>query len=568
MIEIAAEFFSTKDYINNYNQSGDIKKRSIANCLKSSLEIIPFLNRIYPDMKAEMEIRIQDCEDKVAESSPYSIIVSTGTIAHCIAAPCIPVEEISAAMHALEFDYNSLASLSLAWIISHEYFHIARKHNEVAIAARELENPPYDNSIDNALEHDADLLAMAAIYRLMQHKLSSNLHDMDIRRLTAYHIFFSLRTFKQGSNENIHSPMPERLFHLAQKLIQVVSHPREKVSASGLTEHSKERVEAVYSAFIECEKYFNLTNGRKSEFIELFRYINEKSNVLRISSSWEWISPLVEKITNTKANNQKETQVKNFLTCVFCNSRKSTVIPIIAPWIVEKLDIKPGSQILSNAAVGVEVDDGSIFSLPILPYIRESKIGKENIQRICIACATNWLKPLENSLKPIIDRMIDGNFLDISQKDSKKIALYICILTVLHEYTDPEPINRIIPPHSKFLLRRNIIPENWSVTIRKIEYEKDCRIRHHHCGINGSPVHVIFNLKLGSFFAQLVAQINNTYPLYFGNKKHFLAYPYRKTPGLADIQETSLAELPEAYDKLHGLMHIWWLTIMYKHLRN
>ncbi|WP_455913457.1 hypothetical protein [Pseudomonas syringae] len=566
MFEIPPDFYSPSDFITNTRQNDNVKSLRIAETLRTAAEIIPFLQKRYPELRVEVELRIADTDQLIAEGSPYSIYISRGIIQHCIGAPCIEVDEISPVMSAFEFDYNSLSENALSWIIAHEYFHISRKHNEVAAAALEKLGLGSEALIASALEHDADLMAVAAMYRFLQFKLHNNIHDLDIRRLTAYSIFFSLRTFSQISDDDIHSPMPERLFHMLQKLIQVVKNPNETVSVSGPTEFSRERVEPVTSAFVSCENHFRLTNEKSSDFFKIFQTISQDADIFKISHAWAKISPYVERVTGTRSNNNIVNAPLKPIMCVFCNSKNVSATAVIPSWIAEMLDNTVGYQTLSEVSIGLRLDDASIITAPMAPYIRPTTLGSENIYRVCRACLDTWLLPLETNNKTLIEDMIKGTSGDLSKKGLRNICLYMSALCILHEYTDPNPDNWIIPDAEKKKIRQGKIPNHWILALRPLEDNKKLHVRSHHCGNKRQPLYRIFNLQAGKVLFQLVSLFNVSYPLYFPRATSLQAYPFRDQLLLSEIAVTPLDELPDAFDELHAIMHRWILTQTYEYL--
>lgn len=500
------EYFSPEEFFERYGSSGGFINQRLVEVLKDALAIIPLIRSRYPGAQSDIAVRVSNSEDLVAESNPYSIVISIGMIKHCIAAPCMPIDEICPAMSSTNFNYGGLAAIALAWVVAHEYFHIVRRHNEVATAAIGLPGRPYANSISNALEHDADLLAVAAVYRLMQKQFGGVIHDLDVRRITVYSIFFSLRTFNQGSSDGVHSAMPERLFHLLQKLVQVTKGPEEKVSVAGLTDYSRERLEPLLQSFAQCEQYFHLMgDGDGSNLLWLFREFANNKRIFEISESWEWISPTVEKITGGRANNKNYKGPDLNRICVFCGAKNPISIPVFAPWIVSKLNMGCRMQALTDMALGVSLKDGSTHIHPSQPYMRQSTFGSEQIDRICESCKNDWLDPLDVAVRPLIEPLIDGELLSIGEEEAKIISVYMCAIAVLNEYTDPNPDNRLILPAYK-----------------------------------------------------------NKLPLYFDRLNFIVAHPYRGQSDFGQIQPLAITDLNEAFDSLHLLLAKWGAGKIYQ----
>ncbi|SCZ29788.1 MULTISPECIES: hypothetical protein [Pseudomonas] len=557
MFEITPEYFSPEEFIDNHSSLGGLHNQRLVEVLKGALAIIPLIKNKYSEEQSDIPIRISNSESLSAESNPYSIVISSGMIKHCIAAPCMPIDEICPALPIENFDYNAMAATALAWIIAHEYFHIVRRHNEVAIAARDLPGRPYANSIDNALEHDADLMATAALYRLTQMRLGNAIHDLDVRRITVHGIFLTLRTFPQESADNIHSAMPERLFQIYQKLVQVTKGGSEKVSASGLTDYSVERVIPILHAFAQCERYFQLLGGENEPSLDIqFAEFCNNKDAPAVVKSWQWISPVVERITGTKSDNRNHKGLNINRVCVFCGANNPIGVPVFAPWISEKLNIGRGKQLLTDMAHSIsESDNNTIFIKQ--PYLRDSALGSDNIDRICAACINDWLAPLDLATRPLIDSLIDGKVISIAKDEAKRISIYMCAIAVLHEYTDPNPDNRCIPENHKRLLRKNRIPSNWAVAIRPMEKNVNYGIRTHHARIENRPSHTICNIHLGCFYVQIVCFINCNYPLHFDKSKFISTHPFKGQSNVGQIEKLSLSNREEAFNNLHFCILNW-----------
>ena len=558
MLQISPEFFSPEDFIEKYKSWKGIRNQRIASVLEDAVTIIPFMQKLYPNMSSDIQIRISDSTALSAQGGLGSIVLSLGMIEHCIAAPCMPIDEICPAAALANFDHNSLAAIALAWIIAHEYFHIAKRHTDIAIAASELKDKPYANSIDSALEHDADLMAVAAIYRLLQLQLRGAIHDLDVRRIAIHTIFFTLRTFPQGSEDDIHSAMPERLYHLYHKLVWLTQDPNEEFSSSGLTDHSRERIEPLLNAFVKCEHYFQLLGSNdKSNLLELFSDFRDNKRVLEIVNSWHWIRPTAEKINGAKTS-AKYYKSSNFNpTCVFCGDKNTIKVSVFAPWITTKLDINTLKQSLDDMAVGVSLTNGRADLLSSQTYVRESKFDSKTIDRICAPCKNNWFDPLDSATRPLIETLIDGGRPSIDDNDAKNISIYMCVIAVLQEYTDPNPKNRLIPATYKKKLRKNKIPSNWVVAIRPMEKSSGNGIWSRYLLAPDGTGYTICSVKLGCFYAQLVCLLDFEYPLYFERSKFLVTNPPRGQTNYAEIQILEAGKLYEPLNKLHDLMTLW-----------
>jgi len=554
MMKITPEYFSPTEFIEKLTNIGGYRNQRIADTLTDALTIIPLISINHPATD-EITVRISDSSTLSAESNPYSLIISTGMIEHCIAAPCMPVEKICTAMTSTNFNYNSLASISLAWIIAHEYFHIVRRHNDVAAAASKLPNRPYENSIDNALEHDADLMAVSVIYRLIQMQLGSQIHDLDVRRITIYSLFFTLRTFPQNQADHAHSAMPERLYHIYFKLIQMIKGPEEEFSSS-VTEYSRERFTPLALAFKQCDDYFQiLTKTQDSPILKIFEEFGDNTRTLEVVESWHWISSTVEKIC--KRPTKQHLKTSEIDTCIFCGRNQTISIPVIAPWISKKLNITRREQTSTNIKFQIPPANRNSNVSFTAPYVRETSLGDEQIDRMCKVCKKEWFDPLDIETMSFLAPLLDGTKLTVSDDEAKLISLYTCIIAALFDYTDPDPKNRLIPAAYKRNLRKNKVPRNWTVAIRPLEKNSNYGIRSQYFSSNNRPNCTICNIHLGCIFVQLVCLIDLEYPLYFDQSKYLVIHPTKNSSTVEHIHALPISNLNEESSHLHRAMIMW-----------
>jgi len=188
----------------------------------------------------------------------------------------------------------------LIWVMAHEFFHVVRAHNEV------LSNVGEDTLTLRALEHDADLCAVAELYRHFQALHRSNLSDQEIRSLTLYSIFWPLRTLAVPKQQVSHSAIGERIWHILTKLAIVVEQDTvgQVVDIEFSKQESKDALSALLSVFIACEQHYVSTgaadNSTPGLLVEWKAKIDTES-FSEVVKEWDSIRDLVAEKSKTRA---------------------------------------------------------------------------------------------------------------------------------------------------------------------------------------------------------------------------------------------------------------------------
>lgn len=254
---------------------------------------------------------VTESNDLEASTIFGSIQISKGTFEHCLGSETVYIDSLFPSFKGIEFDYMLVARSALMWILAHEWTHARRKHDEVSKQAMTILEDHDESAISHALEHDADLCAISAIYRKMQTIFGSTLPDIDIRKIVTYCLFFSLRTVPWRRSHS-HAPMDERLYHMAEKMIQLPEVYGSKIATDFIAPESKSRGPLILDAFARCEKAFlekqdMSLDGNLLERWE--KYFNSNSHT-PIMATWQAISPIVQRLSGTLADNNPGANLK------------------------------------------------------------------------------------------------------------------------------------------------------------------------------------------------------------------------------------------------------------------
>jgi len=223
--------------------------------------------------------------------SEYRCVVSPSFLAHCLAVGArnqsIPL--MGGLGSAVVVTQNPLpaALIIFQWSIAHEYYHIAYRHSEL------LERNAQEPLGDYAVERDADLCAVAVVYRLTQRVIEvPEERDVEIRILILHWIFWHLRLLTLGNSEtsNTHTPSTERLTAIAMKLTHLPLTVRHPVDVELNQPTTRARIAPIFEALQYFDAEFlqhfgSPESGTISD--ELKRFADPGGISLRITEAWQ-----------------------------------------------------------------------------------------------------------------------------------------------------------------------------------------------------------------------------------------------------------------------------------------
>lgn len=285
----------------------------------------------------DSELNIRVFEDEViqafASEDFNSIQFSTGLIEHYEKTVFPELSMLLPGAPAV-LGANWVVDLGLAWSLSHEYVHIIRKHDSAQKSigeakALDVSKIPQrkraalnlsQEELDKAFEHDADLCAIAGIYRYIQRRFRGFLDDMVIRKMALFYVYWGIRSLPEYAASDTHPSLSDRLYELCTKLAQVKEAPFVKSYTVGedLTQQIA-RVPELAKFAINIERIYMSQNGIAESdalYIKWHNYIEKREHTRR-ARAWQKVSIWVEEASGTLADNSKD---------IFYNRKKAAKV--------------------------------------------------------------------------------------------------------------------------------------------------------------------------------------------------------------------------------------------------
>lgn len=290
-----------REYLSNLEEP---KRSEVAWLLNESLPVLEHLNRKY-SYDALPEIRIITSPTIAAEATSYVIHINSGLIDHILHPyPASPQAIISSRIPAVFGNGNISALMSMIWILSHEWIHIIRRHDELR---HHIEITP---EISQALEYDADLCGLAEVYRRIQHIFGKFISDIEIRQYSAYSVFWPIRTLPAYRQSSTHGSHAERLFHMFHKLVILGERHTDPVDADVAKPETLQRSTPILETLFKCEDAYITSDHPKTNEDDLraaWARLLTTNEHMRTVDAWHSISPLVSRLSKTKTTEPKFT---------------------------------------------------------------------------------------------------------------------------------------------------------------------------------------------------------------------------------------------------------------------
>lgn len=265
--------------------------------LNESLPVLEHLNRKYC-YDALPEIRIISSPSIGAEATSYVIHLNSGLIDHVLRPNPVSPQEIVSSHIPPVIGFGKISALmSMIWILSHEWIHIIRRHDELR------HHIEITSEISQALEYDADLCGLAEVYRRLQHIFGKFASDIEIRQYSAYSVFWPIRTLPAYRESSTHGSHAERLFHMFHKLVILSERHTDPVDADMSKPETLQRCIPILETFLKCEDAYMKNFHPHSDGDNLkaaWAQFWETNEHMRTVNAWHNIKPLVSKLSETK----------------------------------------------------------------------------------------------------------------------------------------------------------------------------------------------------------------------------------------------------------------------------
>ena len=244
--------------------------------------------------KSDMDIppiKIQQCQDLNASIRPFVLFITTGLIEHCMNIGHCNVERVlDFNVPQGIFDYNQVSLVAIRWILAHEFYHLIRMHDETqAIVGDDL-------YAKQALEMDADMMAVSAIYRLFQDVWGNSLgNDVNLRKMVMYSIFWGIRALPPGDTDREHPPIVYRLWVVAVKLSNLRIDREAPADPAWQSEEVRRSFIAVRECLYRCEEEYQkgcpapVSQDLRADWDKM----NDGTTVDAVFARWNEIAPTV-----------------------------------------------------------------------------------------------------------------------------------------------------------------------------------------------------------------------------------------------------------------------------------
>jgi hypothetical protein len=159
------------------------------------------------------ELRVEDDDTINGAAMAGRVLLTRGLVQHCstLTVPCTIIEELGITIGVSPV----LQDVALTFSLLHEFSHVARKHNESATFVGD------SLAISQAMEHDADMCAAAAVYRLLQSQFSRLLNDKEVRDVALVCIIWFLLRMPTAQEGGLNGRLAERLYYVFSKLFSI-----------------------------------------------------------------------------------------------------------------------------------------------------------------------------------------------------------------------------------------------------------------------------------------------------------------------------------------------------------
>ena len=266
-----------------------LKRDRVAAMLGFANHVLRLIHRGSESSDDLPDIRIADDDQLFAGHLVNYIQVTKGLVDHCLSVDFAPIDSVVETRHVfVGFPYESIAADGMAWILAHEYFHGLRRHwlfdDDRSQRTRE---------VSLATERDADLCAVAAIYRVKQ-LLFPGVDDDCLRQLTLYSIFWSVRSLPQSGTEGTHLPIGVRLRDMAEKLAILNENPRDLPDPSAAQPATIQRAKLLHSCLMKCEQAYLLRHPSDEPLSDELHYAPSDCTVREVIGTWESIRHKVD----------------------------------------------------------------------------------------------------------------------------------------------------------------------------------------------------------------------------------------------------------------------------------
>lgn len=86
----------------------------------------------------------------------------------------------------------------------------------------------------------------------------------------------------------------------------------------------------------------------------------------------------------------------------------------------------------------------------------------KKFRKVCESCNSGWISEIEDRLKPVLSKLIEGSKIAITPEQQADLAIWITISTIMAEYTDPD--SQVIPEQDCiYIYEHRRPPDEWLI---------------------------------------------------------------------------------------------------------
>ncbi|MDU8455119.1 hypothetical protein [Pseudomonas syringae group sp. J254-4] len=309
-MDMSPDIQSVEAYLNSHQR---LKRAALQDLLEVVLPTIKYIHNTNGIDFPCPEIRIVRAPSIQAECTSYVIQIYEGLIELCLKSESALIDSVIPELSGENFDYSLVSKFSFSWVIAHEWLHHVKQHNAVA------EQLKYSfPRVGEALEIDADLCAIAIIFRLTQRIYVGREKALLARKVAMYCVYWPLRNIPLSRQDRDHPPMALRLYHMLTKLGQLADLQEERINPYEISEGQHERNLMLFKVVARCESLFDHEQAGYS-LLEEWTDILHNGRHMDFYIDWEKICPLVEELSGTTADITKY-KPKGYIDPVFDES--------------------------------------------------------------------------------------------------------------------------------------------------------------------------------------------------------------------------------------------------------
>lgn len=260
---------SSIEYLQSINNPD--KRLKTKELIDSVQETLQHANNMFLSNLQMPEIRIIISEIPSAQGMEGILYINSELFEHCLNLITPSVDTIiNIPSEILELDLINTSKFVFTWAIAHEFFHVIRKHN---LVSDKFGQTP---EIFAATENDADMCAIAMMYRLTQRAYSHHLpRDIDIKQLTFFGVFWGIRAFPRSEAKAGHLSLDYRLYFCLTKLVSLRERPSDPADQNCQTLETRNCIVPMIECLKKCESAFKALKQNDLDTIDLVFSIGE-----------------------------------------------------------------------------------------------------------------------------------------------------------------------------------------------------------------------------------------------------------------------------------------------------